>query len=239
MKKILILILAIVIWRVKLLLAGELIPKIGFIKKFTESRDWISGSDVVQISMLIIALLLIYFIGKGKFADFGFQPAKIKIILKAFFIAVVISFVLFILNAISIMITGMPEGAGEGSGSGNLLKNIISIWLLASIIEEIFYRGFLQTFMNPLKDYGIKLKKIYLSLPVLAAAIMFGLMHFCLIGIVPDRIVYFIVVNAFILGTIAGYFREKSGSLIPAIGVHIGFNVVGMMIPQIMMMVQK
>ncbi|MCK4653495.1 MAG: CPBP family intramembrane metalloprotease, partial [Candidatus Cloacimonetes bacterium] len=233
MKKILILILAIVIWRVKLLLAGELIPKIGFIKKFTESRDWISGSDVVQISMLIIALLLIYFIGKGKFADFGFQPAKIKIILKAFFIAVVISFVLFILNAISIMITGMPEGAGEGSGSGNLLKNIISIWLLASIIEEIFYRGFLQTFMNPLKDYGIKLKKIYLSLPVLAAAIMFGLMHFCLIGIVPDRIVYFIVVNAFILGTIAGYFREKSGSLIPAIGVHIGFNVVGMMIPQI------
>ncbi len=239
MKKVLILILAIVIWRVKLLLAGDLIPKIGFIKKFTESHDWISGSDVVQISMLIIALLLIYFIGKGKFADFGFRPAKIKIILKAFFIAVVISFVLFILNVISIMITGMPEGMGEGPVSENLLKNIISIWLLASIIEEIFYRGFLQTFMNPLKDYGIKLKKIYLSLPVLAAAIMFGLMHFCLIGIMPDRIVYFIVINAFILGIIAGYFREKTGSLIPAIGVHIGFNVVGMMIPQIMMLVQK
>ena len=238
MKKLIILVLAVITWRAKILLTG-LVLKIGFIKKLIDTHDWIESSDILQISMLIMALLLIYFIGKGRFSDFGFQSAKIKIILKAFFTAIWISLVLFILNAISIMITGMPEGMGEGPLANSLFKNIISIWILASIIEEIFYRGFLQTFLNPLKDIGLKLGKVYLSLPIIAAAVMFGLMHLCLLGKMPDRIVYFIIINAFILGLIAGYFREKTGSLIPAYFVHLAFNIVGMMIPQIMMMAMK
>ncbi len=137
------------------------------------------------------------------------------------------------------MITGMPEGMGKAPFTDSLLKNIISIWILVSMIEEIFYRGFLQTFLNPLKDIGLKLGKVYLSLPIITAAIMFVLMHLCLLGKMPDRMVYFVIVNAFILGLIAGYYREKSRSLIPAYFVHLAFNIVGMMIPQIMMMVVK
>jgi len=238
MKKLIILVLAVIIWKAKIWLTG-LVLKISFIKKLNDAHDWIESSDILQISMLILSLLLIYFIGKRRYADFGFQSTKIRIILKAFFTAIWISFVLFILNAISIMITGMPEGMGQGPLSNSLFKNIISIWILASIIEEIFYRGFLQTFLNPLKDIGLKLGKVYLSLPIIAAAIMFSLMHFCLLGRMPDRMVYFVIVNAFILGLIAGYFREKTGSLIPAYFVHLAFNVVGIMIPQIMMMVVK
>ena len=237
MKKFVLLILAIIIWRAKIWLTGIII-KISFVKNLIDTHDWIENSDIIQISMLIIALLLIYFIGKGKFADFGFRFAKIKIILKAFFTAFWIALVMFILNAISIRITGMPEGTGKGPLTDSILKNIIMIWILASIIEEIFYRGFLQTFLNPLKDIGLKLGKIYLSLPIIAAAIMFGLMHFCLLGMMPDRMVYFIIVNAFVLGLIAGYYREKTGSLIPAYLVHLAFNIVGML-PQIIMTTMK
>lgn len=36
--------------------------------------------------------------------------------------------------------------------------------------------------------------------------------------------------NAAVLGLIAGYYREKSGSLIPAIGAHMTFNIVGVVV---------
>ena len=74
MKKILILVLAIAIWRAKILLTG-LVPKISFIKKLVDSVEWLSSSHIVQFSMLIIAILLIIIIGKGKFSNFGFKGA--------------------------------------------------------------------------------------------------------------------------------------------------------------------
>jgi membrane protease YdiL (CAAX protease family) len=48
-----------------------------------------------------------------------------------------------------------------------------------------------------------------------------------------------ITLQAFILGLIADYYHEKTGSLIPAYFVHLTFNVVGMVIPHIIMMVMK
>ena len=239
MKKILILVLAIIIWRFKYILTSGIIPKIGFIKRFINLHELVSGSLIVQFSMLLIAILLIIIIGKGKFSEFGFKGAKISIILKAILVAFVTSLVLFVLNAVHMVKTN-PSIATGGSFLGNsFLQNIIMVWIIASSVEEIFYRGFLQTFMAPLKDYGIKLKKIFISIPVIAAAIMFGLMHFCLWDIIPHRMVYFIIINATVLGLIAGYYREKTGSLIPAYFVHLTFNVVGMTIPQIMMMGMK
>jgi membrane protease YdiL (CAAX protease family) len=41
---------------------------------------------------------------------------------------------------------------------GGLLKPILSMWILASISEEIFFRGFLQSFFMPLKKYGLLTK---------------------------------------------------------------------------------
>jgi len=47
-------------------------------------------------------------------------------------------------------------------------------------------------------------------------------------------IVISIVVSATLLGFIAGYYREKTGSLLPAIAAHITFNIVAFGIPTIM-----
>jgi membrane protease YdiL (CAAX protease family) len=49
--------------------------------------------------------------------------------------------------------------------------------------------------------------------------------------------VVFIVINATILGLLAGYYRETSGSIIPAIAVHMTFNVVGAGLPMVLMRV--
>lgn len=239
MKKILILVLAIVIWRAKIILTGELIPKISFIKKLVDSVDWLNSSHIVQLSMLIIAILLIIIIGKGKFSNFGFKSAPVKTVLRSVFLAFGVSLVLFLANGIYMNITSSVVSSRVPFMESSFLSRIILVWIIASSVEEIFYRGFLQTYLEPLKDIGLKLGKVYLSLPVILTALMFGFMHLCLKGMLPWVMVRFIILNATILGLIAGYYREKTGSLIPAYFVHLTFNVVGMMIPQIMMIVMK
>ncbi len=239
MKKILVLILAIVIWRAKILLTGELIPKIGFIKKLVDSVDWLNSPHIVQFSMLIIAVLLIIIIGKGKFSDFGFKGAPVKLVLNSIFLTFGVSLVLFLAFGIYMNITSSDVSSQAPFLEGSFLSSIILVWIIASSVEEIFYRGFLQTYLEPLKDIGLKLGKVYLSLPVILAAVMFGFMHLCLKGMLPWAMVRFIIFSATVLGLIAGYYREKTDSLIPAYFVHLTFNVVGMGLPQILMMVMK
>jgi membrane protease YdiL (CAAX protease family) len=238
MKKILVLIFAIVIWRAKILLTG-LVPKISFIKKLVDSVEWLSSSHIVQFSMLIIAILLIIIIGKGKFSNFGFNGAPVKTVLRSVFLSFGVSIVLFLAFGIYMKITSSVASSGASFLEGSFLSNIILVWIIASSVEEIFYRGFLQTFLEPLKDIGLKFGKVYLSLPVILTALMFGFMHLCLKGKLPWQMVRFIIFNATVLGLIAGYYREKTGSLIPAYFVHLTFNVVGMGLPRILMMVMK
>lgn len=238
MKKIVILIFAIVIWRAKIVLTG-LVPKISFIKKLVDSVEWLSSSHIVQFSMLLIAILLIIIIGKGKFSNFGFKGVPVKTVLRSIFLAFGVSLVLFLAFGIYMKITSSVASSGVSFLGGSFLSSIILVWIIASSVEEIFYRGFLQTYLEPLKDIGLKFGKVYLSLPVILAAVMFGFMHLCLKGQLPWQMVRFIIFNATVLGLIAGYYREKTGSLIPAYFVHLTFNVVGMGLPRILMMVMK
>jgi hypothetical protein len=108
-----------------------------------------------------------------------------------------------------------------------MVKTIISIWLIASTCEEIFYRGLILSFLAPLKEYGFKLFRSHISVPVIVSAIGFGLGHLCLLNQMESIIVVGIVISATLLGFIAGYFREKTGSLVPAIAAHLTFNIVG------------
>ena len=67
-----------------------------------------------------------------------------------------------------------------------------------------------------------------LSLPVLAAAVFFSAMHLMLLTMHVDLVtVLVIVLVALLLGLLAGYYRERSGSLIPAIVAHTLANLTG------------
>ena len=63
---------------------------------------------------------------------------------------------------------------------------------------------------------------------MIVGAAFFSLMHLMAFAgrINPVTLVVFLIV-AFILGLIAGYQLEKTGSLIPAIIVHMMFNISG------------
>jgi len=105
---------------------------------------------------------------------------------------------------------------------------VISIWIYASICEEVLTRGLIQGYLSPLTKYGFTLFKARISLPVLVGALFFGLMHLALLTMgVGGLLVLTIVFFAFILGIVAGFYRERTGSLIPAIITHMAFNISG------------
>ena len=106
-------------------------------------------------------------------------------------------------------------------------EQIIYIWILASIAEEIFTRGLIQGFLLPVKHIGFSIFKVYISLPVIIAALFFGAMHLALLQFMDPPLVLNIVFFGIILGLIAGYYREKYNNLIPAILVHTCFNIGG------------
>jgi membrane protease YdiL (CAAX protease family) len=137
---------------------------------------------------------------------------------------------------IVMMISGPPGGDEGGPAmSKGLLNFVLTVVILASICEEIFNRGLVQGFLSPLKDKGVKLGKVHISLPVTICGLLFGLGHLCLLGNMDSRVVVLIVISATALGFVAGYFREKTDSLMPAIAVHMTFNIVSGVIPRLLM----
>ena len=107
------------------------------------------------------------------------------------------------------------------------MQIVLSVWIYASICEETFVRGLLQGYLSTLGLQKVfRVGKWLLSVPVLLGAFFFGAMHVVLwpkmgpFALVPMSL-------ATMLGVVTGYYREKSGSLLPAIVIHALFNIGG------------
>jgi len=204
------------------------IPSIDFIDDFIKGHRYITRGDVTQASFLILSLILIVVFTRGKISNYGLKAIKIGELRNPVLLSITLSFALISAGMIIRIVIGTPgAGSREMIMPGGLLKPILSVWILASISEEIFFRGFLQSFFMPLKDHGFRLFKAYISVPVMICAVWFGLGHLFLLRLMRPDIVIGIVLNATMLGLLAGYYREKTGSIIPAIAVHMIFNIAG------------
>lgn len=109
------------------------------------------------------------------------------------------------------------------------LQFFLFVFILASVAEEVLFRGFLQNILKPLQAKGIKIFKRHISLPVIIAAIAFSLAHLSLIA--SGAGAYFIfttLVFTFVLGLIAGYYQEKYDNNAYAIIVHMSGNLMGL-----------
>lgn len=194
----------------------------------------ITSGLVTQATFLVSALVLMRVIGGGDWARFGMRTARPGIMLRAVAISAAVMLVLMSPLLVVWMVNPAPAGegpSGPGPASGSLLHTVVFVWLIASTCEEVFYRGLLQGFLSPLASYGVRLWIARISLPVAFCAALFGLSHLCLIGIFPPPLLASILVSTTVAGLVAGYYRERTGSLIPAIAVHMTFNVVGTLAP--------
>lgn len=139
---------------------------------------------------------------------------------------------LWVLPTAALSTAALVAGA-RGSGAGptegmSRLQLIVFVWVYASVCEEVLTRGLLQTLLD--NDGRSRcVRRRGLGMPVVVGALFFAAMHLVLVRSMGPAAVPVIVLT-FGLGLVAGRYRERTGSLIPAIIVHALFNI-GAMTP--------
>jgi len=187
-------------------------------------ESFLPSSFVTHTSMWVLSILLVALFTKGRMGDYGFTGGSFRFTPKIL-LWMVPTGVMSVMGFIASRSGGEIQEVVELSK----LQNIIFIWIYASISEEIFTRGLLQSLLSPLMKYGVHpFNRVRLSVPVLFSGLYFGGMHIVLIDRLGPAVVVTIVLTTF-LGIVAGYYRERTDSLIPAIIIHALFNVGGML----------
>jgi len=181
-------------------------------------------NSYTHLSMLIISILLILLLNKGSLKEYGFRLSKNFPIVKIVLISLVFGFIPNIINKL----LNVSSNEFIPTQDFSFIEQVIYIWFLASISEEVLTRGLIQGFLSPIKHIGINIFKHFISLAVIVGALFFGAMHLMLFTMGVDTFtVLNIVFFGTILGFIAGYYKERTNSLVPAIIVHFCFNVGG------------
>jgi membrane protease YdiL (CAAX protease family) len=180
------------------------------------------GVAANHTGVLIASLALIMILSRVQPARYGLRAPTRFPILPLLLLACGIS------AAASLLAAVLPGKGLTIIEAYTLPQTVAFVWIYASIAEETLTRGLIQGFLAPLRDRGTRIGRQFLSLPVIVAAAFFAAMHLALftMGIDPFTILQ-IVAFAFAIGLVAGHYRERSGSLLPAILVHALANATG------------
>jgi membrane protease YdiL (CAAX protease family) len=120
--------------------------------------------------------------------------------------------------------TGL-DATVAGIGAGLLLAMVV----FASIVEELFVRGWMMGFLEPIAGDAVKVGRFALSVRVLIGAAFFATMHLTLAASSIDALTMTIILAfTFLLGVLCGTTRERSGSLLAAILTHLAGNAGGL-----------
>jgi len=217
-------ILALLLGIIILIVASAVMMSLPNAPRLFKEHPWLMGF-IPHTSMLLISTLILFIIGKGKLGQYGYKLPD------NFNFSQIVILPLAVGVIANIILTFMPDHESimpEGYSFGHIM---VFIWLYASICEEIYARGLIQGYLKPLVNHALVIFKIRLSLPVLSGAAFFSLIHLMAFAATlnPLTLIVFLVI-AFILGLIAGYQLEKTGSLIPAVIVHMIFNISGSLV---------
>ena len=190
----------------------------AFFGKSESSPVW-QHAAITHSFMWMLSIFLIVLLSRGYLSEYGFTKGSFRLT-GGIFIWIIPTAILSVIGFIASR-SGVELKGGLGL---TLLQTIVFVWIYATIAEEIFTRGLLQSFLFPLSRYGINISKgLRLSLPVIFSGLYFGLMHIVAI----KKMGPLVIVLSTMLGMVAGYYREKTGSLIPALIIHALFNIGG------------
>jgi membrane protease YdiL (CAAX protease family) len=185
-------------------------------------KEWLTTA-IFQLLMLALAFGYMLWIGRGRLARFGFTRGSHFpgwAVVKWVFLAEAFVTVAFLPFA--------KEGPGHFAGDFNWWQVLIGVFLIASTAEEVVTRGLVQGYLEPLKESGIRMGSLFFSAPNVTAALLFSAMHIPLLIMGIDTVLGIeILVSTFLLGLIAGHYREHTGSLLPAIFAHMLANAFG------------
>lgn len=183
-----------------------------------------------QATELILSLVAIAILGKGHFSDYGFRLPGPDHLSRSF----LARWVPVSLGALALGALATAAVLISGTAGNPLVREltfpqiILFVWIFSSIIEEIFTRGFLQGHLITATKASVRLLFFRVDLSTLISALFFACMHLVLLlrgaGLATMVI---ILLFTFSVGLMAGHQRVRTGSLIPAIGVHMLANIGG------------
>ncbi len=175
----------------------------------------------MQSIYLVLCIVLMAWFSKGRLVEFGFAFGSFRLSW-GYFAWVVPPLILGLTGAIAVK-SGHSAGA-MGLGFTKL-QVVVFIWLYSSICEEILTRGLLQTLLQRAAAAGTP-GRWQRNAPLILSGLFFGAMHLFLVRLMGASALL-IVAFATYLGLVAAHYRQKTGSLAPAILLHMLFNIAG------------
>ena len=197
---------------------------LGITPESPSTTPWL-GPLYMHTTMLVMSVLLMLALSKGKILSYGFKWIRTSDLKSV----AILSFGIGTVGALILAL--LPSQETATFEEFTFLQTVIFVWIYASICEEILTRGLIQGYLAPFVDHCIGVFKLRLSLPVIVGALFFSLIHIMPLGASLGiyKLIVFLLF-ATILGVIAGYYREKTGSLVPAVIVHMMFNISGSLV---------
>lgn len=178
-----------------------------------DAQPWLP--QALLKTLLVVASLGLMRTMRRPFAAFGFRRASRS---SKRWIAAGVG-----LGALTtVVVLGLGLQGMQGVLEGYTFPMIVFwIWLVSSVSEEIFVRGWFQS--------AIAMGGVAQRTAVILSGAVFGAMHLSLLvyGVEPAS-VGVIVTATFLLGILCAWLRATRDSLVPAILAHIAFNVGGM-----------
>ncbi len=189
------------------------------------------SAEVIKVPYSSIALqfvftiIAIFLLTKGKPGKYGFQLPQ-KTAFRSIVLWVIILLVLGYF--LSMFFEGEQHGEQHPIADKGLLTRIILGLVVAPILEEVVFRGLIQSYLARFKHIGFKIARAFFSYPVIFAALLFSFAHLpMIIRDMNAGLMFIIFFSTYVFcgGILMGYAREKTGSLIPAVIIHFSINL--------------
>lgn len=177
--------------------------------------------------MLLIAVALIAWFGRGKFSEYGLEwPKRRHFVPSALLWGAGFGLLMTVVDYFPEILRHLPPPDNLA-----LTPRSVGAWLFYAVVlvgptEEIPFRGLLQTFLMQRTSGRVRFWKYEMHVAGVVLAMMFALAHLTSFWTENFWIALGQQIYAFALGILYAYWREKSGSLLaPIIGHNAGDGV--------------
>jgi membrane protease YdiL (CAAX protease family) len=194
----------------------------GITEKTEHSFKYLGSLTLLLITLFIICAT--WFLYRKEWRGIlGLTTKNItgKVIWKSFGIGLLISVVGSIFTVIVSLLSDIPTKNPFGEDI-KALELMISALIVAPIIEELMFRGFLQGLWQ---RFYVEKEKMPIKLIIGVIALLFTVSHFGFLFNISLKQFIITIIPIFAIALYFGWLRYKYQSIIPSIMAHFGFNV--------------
>lgn len=165
--------------------------------------------------MLVIAVVLIAWLGRGNLAEYGLQwPRQSRYVISALLWGAAFGLLNTFADSFHDILRHLPPPDNLSLTPRSMGTWLSFEWIFVGPIEELPFRGLLQTFLMQRTSGRIRVWKYEMHIAGVVVALLFPLAHLTDFWTGNFWIALFRQFYRFVIGIFLAYWREKSGSLL-------------------------